>query len=273
MRTGTQDSRSAEHRLTEVIADMYGLTATAVRVPAGTVTDNFIVQDQCGQRWFAKVYRDPSTLAQEQAAIDLAVFARTDGVPVPRVHRTLAGGHIGEAQGVALSLWDYVADAETAERGLTGERWENVGIVLGKLHRRLASHPAHRPTVRPATRLYDLAQAQVRYDRLIETYQRLEVLDEDQEWALNAALQRRSLLPQAQAILQNLPPLTVQILHGDLASPNLLMRGNDVAAIIDFQPPTPQYLAWEVARIGCDPQSILADDDWPTGLSRLLNAY
>jgi len=91
--------------------------------------------------------------------------------------------------------------------------------------------------------------------------------------ALHSAVQRRSLLSKAQAILESLPLLGMQILHGDFASPNLLMSKEKVAAVIDFQPPAPQYLVWEIARIGCDPHTIMADGDWLTGLARLLGAY
>lgn len=261
-------------QLTKALTELYGLNvAITTRVHAGTATDNFLVKDEQGREWFAKVYREHSTLEQEQAALELALFSRERGLPIPEVHRTSTGAYIGQTAGIALSLWDYVAGAETAESGLTGQRWVNVGLTLGRLHSQLAHHPAGLPTTQPPTGLYDLQHAQHRYDRLIEAYQRLNFLDADQEWALQAALHRRSLLPKAQSILQNLPPLTVQILHGDLASPNLLMRGDEVAAIIDFQPPLPQYLSWEIARIGCDPHTILLGEEWLSGLSELLGAY
>ncbi|MFG3351667.1 phosphotransferase [Streptomyces sp. NPDC048001] len=38
-------------------------------------------------------------------------------------------------------------------------------------------------------------------------------------------------------------------MHGDLASPNLLLRGGAVAAVIDFRPPSHRSAAWEFGRI------------------------
>jgi homoserine kinase type II len=81
------------------------------------------------------------------------------------------------------------------------------------------------------------------------------------------------LLDRADVILAGLPELTEQIVHGDLASPNLMLRGDKVAAVIDFQPPTPRYVSWEIARIGCDPRTILLGDQWLTGLPELLASY
>lgn len=259
--------------LAEVLPRSFGISGAATRIPAGTATDNFLVESGSGEKWFAKVYPERSSLAEEQAAIELAMFARAGGVPVPAVRPTVTGHCISRIGGLSMSLWEFVEGAETAEDGLAGERWATVGTVLGRLHRHLAGHPAGRPSERPAADLCDVPSAHLRYDRLIEAYQRCDSLDGDQSWALDAALHRRSLLSRVQAILESLPPLTAQIVHGDLAAANLMMRGNEVAAVIDFQPPTAHFLAWEVARIGCDPRTVVSGEDWLTGLSRLLDAY
>ncbi len=80
-------------------------------------------------------------------------------------------------------------------------------------------------------------------------------------------------MPWHGAMLERLPPLTSQVIHGDLALPNVLFRNDEVAAVIDFRPPSPRPVAWEVSRIGCDPRTILRGDDWVPGLAGLLAAY
>jgi len=249
------------------------VSGTISRIRSGTATDNFLVDAGPGQRWFAKVYRDRSVLSDELAAIELTSFARSGGVPAPALRPAVTGHRISDDGEIAMSLWEYVEGAETAEGGLAGRRWATVGAVLGTMHRHLAQHPAYRPSSEPATGLCDLPAAQARYDQLIEAYRGCTTLDDDQAWALDTALHRRSLLPQAQSLLLSLPPLHVQIAHGDLAAPNVMMRGDDVAAVIDFQPPSPHFLAWEIARIGCDPRTIASGTDWLTGLSLLIDAY
>jgi Ser/Thr protein kinase RdoA (MazF antagonist) len=92
-------------------------------------------------------------------------------------------------------------------------------------------------------------------------------------WAWEAAKERRGLLDRAGAILAGLPDLTVQVVHGDLASPNLMMYGDEVVGVIDFQAPLPRFSAWEIARIGCDPRTVTRGDDWTSGLADLLIAY
>lgn len=262
-----------EELIARTLTSSYDLEpADITRIAAGTVTANFRITDQAGGEWFVKVYRDRSVLHDELAAIELAEFARSDQVPVPGVRRTREGKLIDLGR-LPMSVWEYVADAETAESGLTDKRWQTVGAFLGRLHRRLAEHPAAVPTTRPGTGVRDIARSRANFDRLITAYSQRRTLSAFEEWALDAATQRRSLLDQAARILADLPDLTVQIIHGDLASPNLLLRGDDVAAVIDFQPPRPRFLSWETARLACDPRTILLGDQWLTGLPDLLATY
>ncbi|WP_432891184.1 phosphotransferase enzyme family protein [Kribbella sp. CA-245084] len=251
------------------MARSYGVHAVEVTaIQAGTATINFRVVDDAGCRWFAKVYR--GELERERAAIELAEFARQGGVPVPEVRRTLDGELIDER--APMSLWEFV-DGETAEGGISGARWSAVGAVLGRLHRRLAKHPAAAPTLRAAVGVRDVGQAWQSFDRIIEGYGNRATLTRFEQWAWEAAKERRGLLDRAAAILAGLPELTVQVVHGDLASPNLMLCGDQVAAVIDFQPPAPRFAAWEIARIGCDPRTVMLGDEWISGLAELLIAY
>jgi homoserine kinase type II len=173
---------------------------------------------------------------------------------------------------VPMSLWEFV-DGETAEGGLVGARWAAVGGVLGRLHRRLAEHPAAAPVLRAAVGVRDIGRAWQSFDRIVEGYSGRFGLSPFEAWALEAAKERRALLGRARMILAGLPELTVQVVHGDLASPNLMMCGDAVAAVIDFQAPAPRFTAWEIARIGCDPRTVMLGDEWMSGLAELLVAY
>lgn len=264
-----------QQRLVAALNASYGIEVVSIdRIDAGTATDNYVASGPEVRRWFVKVYRDAHTLPAERDAIELATFARAGGVPVPAVHRTLDGELATTlSTGSAVSLWDYVDDAVTAEGGLRGVRWTAVGTVLGRLHRCLAEHPAATPSKRPATRLRDLDQAGSNFDWLIAQYRARGELNEFEVWALQALQHRRALLPAIADMLEALPDLTTQIVHGDLASPNLLLRGDRVAAIIDFQPPRPRFVSWEIARIACDPRTVMSSDEWKVRLPDLLASY
>ncbi|NUR98968.1 MAG: phosphotransferase [Kribbellaceae bacterium] len=265
--TGLSSPETTE--LGYALRESYGVEAVELeRIDAGTNTVNYRIVDSDGRSWFAKVYR--GALEQERAAIELTAYAGRGAVPVARLRRTSGGAVIDER--VPMSLWEFV-DGETAEGGITGERWPAVGAVLGRLHRRLAEHPAAEPTLRSAAEARDLERSKTQFDQLITSLEARDELSPFEEWACEAARERRALLGRAGAILADLPPLTVQVLHGDLASPNLMLNGDTVAAVIDFQPPRPGFVAWEIARIGADPRTVMLGDQWIDGFGVLLDAY
>ncbi|MEV8530616.1 phosphotransferase [Streptomyces sp. NPDC051211] len=262
-----------------LLAEAYALTPQAVEPgPSGTATVNHIVTDSGGRRWFVKAYPPGADLAAEQQALELGRFAGRAGVPVPEVRAAADGRLIAQRPGgplssAAVSVSAYVEGAETAEGGLHGGRWAAVGETLARLHTALARHPAGRPRSAPPTAVYDPPAKRARLRRLIGRYEE-QPREGFEGWALATARDRLALLPRIDALAAALPArLTVQAVHGDLASPNLLLRGERVAAVIDFRPPRPRAAAWEIARIGCDPRTVVTREDWPAGLARLTAAY
>ncbi len=270
---------TGDEALTAMVASTvtvaYGVRPAEVsQIPAGTNTRNYRVSDHDGGLWFAKVYRDHQTLGRERPAVELAEFAREGGAPVPAVRRTREGDLVTARGWVPMSLWTFLPDAESAEGTLTGGRWPAVGEAVGHLHRLLADHSAARPVLRPGAGVCDLPGNQARFERMIAAYGSKPDLGEFEAWATQACRERLAVFGRLAKLLAVLPELTVQVPHGDLASPNVLLRGEKVAGIVDFQPPKARYTAWEIARIGCDPRSLLLGwDAWLSGLSRLLAAY
>ncbi|MDQ0765551.1 phosphotransferase enzyme family protein [Streptomyces canus] len=253
----------------------YRITPTAVdEGPAGTATRNYVAQDSDGGRWFAKAYPVGTDLDAERQALALGQFARLGGIPVPAVRQTLDGELIAAAGGMAVSVTAYVENAQTAEGGLSGDRWAAVGETVGRLHRTLTRHPAGPPRRVPAREVCDVKGARQRLDRLLALFAKRPPASGFPAWARETAARRLDALPAVAAMVKGLPTsLTVQTVHGDLASPNLLLRGQQVAALIDFRPPGHRSPAWELGRIVLDPRTVLAEPKWPTGLAEAIAAY
>ncbi|MGW3668167.1 phosphotransferase enzyme family protein [Streptomyces sp. NPDC005141] len=259
----------------EILPRFYRIIPTVVdRGPVGTATRNYVARDSDASRWFVKAYRAGADLDAERQALELCQFARLGGVPVPAVRRTLDGDLIATAEGMAVSVAAYVENAETAEGGLFGDRWAAVGETVGRLHRTLARHPAGPPRRVPAREVCDMKRARQRLERLLARFAKRPPTSGFPAWARETATQRLDALPAVAAVLQALPAaLTVQTIHGDLASPNLLLHGQHVAAVIDFRPPRHRSPVWELGRIALDPRTVLAEPDWPTGLASAIAAY
>ncbi|MFI1530803.1 phosphotransferase enzyme family protein [Streptomyces griseus] len=256
----------------------YGLQPAGIkRIPEGTATDNFAVTDQSGQRHFAKVYRtrEAQALELELASIELSEYAADGSVATARATRSLDHTLIATDGHMPMSLWSYVTHTETAEGTLAGARWASAGTAMGRLHNRLATHPAAPPSQAPGAAVCDVGASRDRFDRLIHAYQHKPALGEFEAWALEATRERQSIMADFEKTLASLPQLTAQILHGDTAGPNVLFNDTEVAALVDFRPPATGYLAWEIARLGCDPKSVLDNSatDWIAGYTELTLAY
>ncbi|MFD7537503.1 phosphotransferase enzyme family protein [Streptomyces sp. NPDC059819] len=269
-----------EERLTTLADTLmlaYGLApAELSRIPEGTATDNYSVVDQQGRRHFAKVYRTREHLDLERASVELSEYCADGGVATARATRTREHELLETDGRLPMSLWSYVPHTATAEGGLTGARWAAAGEAMGRLHNRLASHPAAAPTLEPGAAVCDVAASRVRFERLIRAYQNKSALGEFETWALQAARDRLAILGDIERTLASLPPLSVQVVHGDTAGPNILFQHDDaVGAFVDFRPPAAGYLAWEIARLGCDPKSVLdnSPQNWLTGYTELTLAY
>jgi homoserine kinase type II len=238
-----------------ILALLYRIAPTVVSEgPEGTATRNYVAEDRAGRRWFVKAYPGEA--------------ARADGVPVPAVRRTVSGEVIASAGGLSVSVTEYVAGAETAEGGLSGGRWDAVGEAVGRLHRILARHPAGPPRPVAAREVCDVTRAGRRLEELLDRWAAAPPETEGfAAWAHGTAARRLAALPEVAARLEKLPDtLTEQIVHGDLASPNLLLRGEAVAAVIDFRPPGHRSAAWEPGRIVLDPRTVLGrPDEWDPG--------
>jgi Ser/Thr protein kinase RdoA (MazF antagonist) len=254
----------------------YGIIPTAVdEGPAETVTRNYVTRDSDGGRWFVKAHPAGTGLDAERQALELGRLARLGRIPVPVVRQAMDGDLIAAAGGMAVTVTGSVENAETAEGGLSGARWAAVGETVGRLHRTLARHPSGPPRRVPAQEVCDVQRGRQRLERLLARFAKKPPhVSGFPAWAQDTAARRLDALPAVAAMVEELPTsLTVQTVHGDLASPNLLLRGQRVAALIDFRPPGHRSPAWELGRIALDPRTVLAEPDWPTSLADAIAAY
>jgi hypothetical protein len=149
-----------------------------------------------------------------------------------------------------------------------------MGGVLGRMHRRLAQHPLGlSDATGRLVRRWDVDRLRAELARLC----RLAATRGDTEfgaWACEALTQRIAALPAVGRIADALPALSTQVIHGDLAAPNVLLTDHGIAAVIDYQPPAVQPVAHDISRIGCDPRTVLRlGSRWPGALRHLAEAY
>jgi hypothetical protein len=85
--------------------------------------------------------------------------------------------------------------------------------------------------------------------------------------------ERAGQLARLSGLRSELPRLGWQVLHGDYTLANLLFGGERLSAVLDFRPPEPFLVAYELGRIAFNPDSIATDRGWLGGARAVLRGY
>ncbi|WP_338037017.1 phosphotransferase enzyme family protein [Nocardiopsis ganjiahuensis] len=245
------------------------------RISGGHSTQNYHAVDSSGSEVFVKVYPEGWDVRAEQHAIALTRWAGAHGVPTARLRESMDGELLACSGAVALSVWEWVP-GDTVSSGFTPAEQAMVGQALGRIHAVFAHHRRSR-TLSPWLEEWfsaDLRETEARIDSLLGVVAGRDCRDEFDVIARSTLTDRRIMLAQVPALLAGLPrDLGTQVLHGDFTPPNLLFDEEGLAAVIDFRPPVPYMLAFELGRIAFDPRTVVLDEGWIDSAARLLTAY
>ncbi|QBI56130.1 phosphotransferase enzyme family protein [Streptomonospora litoralis] len=261
-----------------VLDERYGLAPAQLSpVRGGQHTVN-LRADSGKRAMFVKTYEDSADLATERRAIALSEFAGENGVPVSPVIDNREGDPIDTSSPVAMSVWEWMPGSAAQE--LNPSIAEQAGRALGHLHRATADLTESR---RPAGPVQD-AWRGIDTDGISATIDHLLGIIEERVHAGQAGpfdtlaartlTERRAMLPALPSLAAELPgDLTVQVLHGDYAPRNLLFDDEGrLTAVLDFSPPTPGLLAYDIGRAALF-ATTLARGDWLDCANALLTAY
>jgi homoserine kinase type II len=263
----------AEH-VAETLTAAYGLAHAEVRrLPIGQGARNYTATT-AERVVFVKQYPSDTDLAGELAGIGLSRVAGEAGVPVAEAIPSNRGELIVTHRGTAISVWAYV-EGRPIETGWNAVQVDQAGRALGRIHRRFRAVPeSSRPADGSNEWLeFDLADMEATIDRLLAIISARESHDEFDKQAELTLRERQAVVGRIPGMLTALPPLTSQVVHGDYSAVNLMFTDDTLAAVIDFRPPDPFLIAWELGRIAFDPRGVVLTAGWLESGLRLVRAY
>lgn len=200
-------------------------------VPLGGAVNGVVRVASDAGEIVVRVHRTWTTPDRLSFVHSVQAHLRDRGLPIPRVLTTGAGYSWTAVLGPLAEVSDYIPG------GSQLDRWEQAGPVfsaLGRLHAALAelratSHPP------PAHACY--ADATTTLAMLSETDDAFRTHVDHEDYG--AALANRKVakllllrLEEARAVYGTALPST--LIHGDFVGNNVLLHGNDVIAIVDF---------------------------------------
>jgi homoserine kinase type II len=272
--TATPEARDV---ISNVLTTRYGLSPQQlVQLPIGQGTTNY--RATCAEREvFVKNYPNDADLDGERNAIALSDLAHQHGIPVAGLVPNHEGDAIDTSSFHPISVWEW-APGETITGMFSPDRLHAAGHALGAIHTTFATHPASAtPSLQAAEWLaVDVPDITRTIDHLLGLAgARIDagIADAFDDAAHRTLLERRDTLKQIPILLAGLPPLTTQVLHGDYSPVNLLFDGQRLSAVVDFRPPDPFFIAYELGRMAFYPNTVTQHTDWLGDARILISAY
>jgi homoserine kinase type II len=199
------------------IGAAYDLDVVAVQaLTAGSVNSNFRLEVASGERFFLRVYEEQ---ALSGAASELRMIRELSalGVPTPAPRERRAGGYVSEHAGKPVGIHPWVDGDSLCLARVTPEIAAALGGALARVHactRALTGFPDGRFGL-PAL------------------FARLDVVDRtDSRFASHTRAIRERLAHYAESAGTTLP---TGVIHGDLFRDNVLWRGGELVALLDFE--------------------------------------
>jgi homoserine kinase type II len=206
-----------KHELAEVVED-YGLVKLigATGIPSGSVNTTYLLETARGKH-LLRVDEVKGEL-EVKRELDLLLFLRKHGFPCPQPLADRKGRYYRESGGKCLSVYRYYEGHPASQTRITAAQLENIGRVLADLHTIGKSYKKGIENRFSFERVADV-YGEVR-GRLPSYFKRIvRTLDDEVEY-LQSYLE--SKLPKG-------------IIHGDLFHDNVIVKGEKVVAVLDFE--------------------------------------
>jgi homoserine kinase type II len=211
-----------------LVAAQHGLGAClgVVPVPAGTVNSNYFLDTERG-RVFVRLYEQQEVdgVRYEWALLD-HLTAR--GVPVPPRVRGPEPGAL-RVGGRPVAVFELVQGEDLCQARVNTQRLSQVGVALARASKAGEDFPVRRQgrfTLADLVKLHDLAEAAQRGE-------------------LKAPLARlRALHAELSAAA---PALPQGVVHGDLFRDNVLWRGEELVALLDWESASDGVVIYDLA--------------------------
>ncbi|HEY6559507.1 MAG TPA: homoserine kinase [Polyangiaceae bacterium] len=198
------------------ILSLYGVSLAELEaLHAGSVNSNFRVRDASGTTFFLRLYEEQDA---EGAAREVALLRRLHAASVPSAlpRQRRDGMWLAEHAGKPVALFEWVDGTIVCQKEVTVEHCARIGAALARVH--LSGGSA-------------LSEGRFRVEDL---QRRLDSVEESAAPELVAAAREIRDALRAYAARRD-GALPKGLIHGDLFRDNVLWRGKEIAALLDFE--------------------------------------
>ena len=264
-------SKEIKAHVAKCVVTHYNMQVNSLtRIRKGMGTRNWLLCTPEG-RFFVKEYHKNSNLQGEKEALELSEYAYQRGIPTPKIIRTKSSNLMCVDGGIALALFEYIPGV-TSQGELSIDQMAEAGRVLGGIHRQFKRVKTERTSTTAKWLNFDEREKAQEIGRYLKTIAQKEKRDEFDEKTYELLLKRIDLLNEVPKLLNSVSNLTTQVIHNDYSGLNLMFIGDELRAVIDFNPPSPFLISYEIGRIALSPENLSAPD-WREKAVVLIKEY
>lgn len=264
-------SKESETHIAKCLNTYYKMEVDSLtRVCKGLGTKNWLLCTS-DDRFFVKEYHRTSNLHAEWQALELSEYAYQCGIPTPKIIRTGSSDLMCVDDGMAFTLFEYIPGA-TSHGILSIDQMAEAGRTLGDIHRHFKRVKTERASTVTKWMNFNEREKSLEIDGYLKIIAQKEKRDEFDEKTYGLLLKRKKLLKEVPKILNSVSDLTAQVIHNDYSGLNLMFSGTELKAVIDFNPPTPFLISYEIGRIALSPEN-LSLSDWKAKAVVLIGEY
>lgn len=257
-----------------LLDEEYGLQATITRITDGEGSFNFRGETD-STPVFVKVYRQDADPYIQQASCRQSELARAHGMPTAPLLFSTSGRPVATRGDLMLSVWGWVEGTTSAT--VDSHHATAIGETLGSLHT-IFRHRFGVAIDAPAVARWRSKSAAGLRTQIIELHaqalagcgRRECSFDDVAARTLQERLGDLDRLDDLRAGTEN---LTAHAIHGDYAPPNLILQNHQVAAVVDFGPPEPFLISYELGRIAYFPPFQADRTSWYATALEVIRGY
>jgi len=226
---------------------------------------------------FVKCYVHGTNLADEHEGIRLTKLAEKENIPTASIVPNKSGDWIDRHSRMPMSVWTWV-DGSVETNHLNDRKCFALGQTLGVIHRLFSGIPESKltPTLTKKWRqisVQELTHKASSFRTIIDEKRKQGLADSFDIAAETELFERERQLHTLPWLLEKLPNLTSQVIHGDYNPINLMFAKDQLAAVLDFRAPKPFLVAYELGRVSFYPNYILSNSNWISNAYKIVVAY
>jgi homoserine kinase type II len=260
-----------EVHIAQCVSTHYKMNVDSLtRIYKGLGSRNWLLCAPEGQ-FFVTEYHRNLNLEGEKSALELSEYAYQCGIPTPKIIRTRSCDTMCVGDEVVFALFEHVPKS-TSGGMLSFDQMAQAGKVLGRIHHHFKCIKTNLPSVTSNWMEFNEDKKTQEINNYLDIIERKKEPDDFDRVTYHLLLKKKEMVREVPKILKRLPDLVTQVIHNDYSNPNLMFKESQLTAVLDFRPPNPFLIGYELGRIALNPEN-LGSSDWIQKSAVLVEEY